>query len=143
MKRLLTAAAAALTLMGAMGATAAYAQPGDYGHHDNNNNRHDDHNNNQWNDNQHNGYTYHGQWHYGPPPANLQGRSDVQFGLHQWRRGDHLPSYYRNRFQEVDWRHEHYRAPPRGYHYVRDDRGETLLVGIATGAILSAILSNH
>src|SRR5262249_12218344 len=129
-----------------MGATAAYAQPGDYGHHDNNNNNghHDDHNNNnnnQWDDHQHNGYSYHGQWHYGPPPANLQGH--VDYGFHQWRRGDHLPSYYRNRFQEVDWRHEHYRAPPRGYHYVRDDRGEVLLVGIATGAILSAILNNH
>lgn len=138
MKRLLTAAATALTLMGGMSATAAYAQPSDYGHHDDRD-RHDDHSQ-QWDDHQHNGYSYHGRWHYGPPPANLQGR--VDYGFHQWRRGDRLPSYYRTRYQEVDWHHEHYRAPPRGYHYVRDDRGEVLLVGIATGAILSAILSH-
>ena len=34
------------------------------------------------------------------------------------------------------------RRPPRGYHYVRDDRGDYLLVGIATGVILGVILAN-
>jgi len=34
------------------------------------------------------------------------------------------------------------RQPPRGYHYVRDNNtGEYLLVGIATGVILSILLS--
>ena len=59
----------------------------------------------------------------------------------QWRRGDRLPHGYEQRYREVDWRREHFRAPPRGYRYVRDNRGETLLVGIATGAILGIILS--
>ncbi|HVK82278.1 MAG TPA: hypothetical protein VM915_16875 [Verrucomicrobiae bacterium] len=35
----------------------------------------------------------------------------------------------------------YYGPPPRGYHYVRDDRGELLLVGIATGVILGIIAS--
>jgi Ni/Co efflux regulator RcnB len=60
----------------------------------------------------------------------------------QWRRGERLPSGYARYYRQVDWRHEHLRAPPRGYHYVRDNRGETLLVGIATGAILGIILGN-
>lgn len=63
-------------------------------------------------------------------------------GYHRsWRRGDRLPAEYRHRYRQVDWRRHHYRAPPHGYHYVRDDRGETLLVGIATGVVLGVILS--
>jgi Ni/Co efflux regulator RcnB len=54
-----------------------------------------------------------------------------------------LPSYYRDRYRDVDYRNYHLRAPPRGYHYVRDDRGSILLVGLATGVILSSILSDR
>lgn len=68
-------------------------------------------------------------------------RGDNQWNR-QWRRGERLPSGYANHYRAVDWRREHYRQPPRGYHYVRDDRGQTLLVGIATGAILGVILGN-
>ena len=145
MKRLVITALSALTLMGSFGASAAYAQPGQYDNRGNIDNRGDNNrgNQNRWDDRNHNGYTYQGRWHYGPPPSNIQGRQDVQFGFHQWRRGDRLPSYYRTHYQVVDYRHEHLRAPPRGYHYVRDDRGDTLLVAVATGAILSAILSSH
>lgn len=60
----------------------------------------------------------------------------------RWRRGDRLPGNYRSHYREVDWRRHHLRQPPRGYHYVRDDNtGEYLLVGIATGVILSILLS--
>jgi Ni/Co efflux regulator RcnB len=61
--------------------------------------------------------------------------------LQNWRRGDRLSQYHRSQYREVDWRRERLRQPPRGYHYVRDDRGEVLLVGIATGVILSILLS--
>lgn len=61
----------------------------------------------------------------------------------QWRRGDRLPAGYRSHYREIDYRHYGYRAPPRGYHYVRDNRGDALLVGIATGAVLGVILSSH
>ena len=70
-------------------------------------------------------------------------RDDRRWRETHWRRGDYLPSNYRSHYREIDWRASHYREPPRGYHYVRDDRGETLLVGIATGAILGVILAGH
>jgi len=91
-----------------------------------------------WDRRRHNGYNYQGRWHYGPPPSHYR---DVDYGYRSWRRGDRLPSYYRSHYDRVDWRHHHLRQPPRGYHYVRDDRGDYLLVGIATGVILGVILS--
>jgi Ni/Co efflux regulator RcnB len=98
------------------------------------NNRQD----NRWNDSRNNGYTHNGRWYYGPPQTAHRG---FEPGYRAWRRGDRLPSYYQGRYRQVDYRRAHLRAPPRGYHYVQDDRGEYLLVGIATGVILSIILS--
>jgi Ni/Co efflux regulator RcnB len=151
MKRLVVTALSAITLMGSFGATAVYAQPGDnnqYNHdndgRDHNNRGSDNRNNgdqNRWDDHQHNGYTYQGRWHYGPPPSNV--RTGYQPGFHQWRRGDRLPSYYRTHYRTVDYRQEHLQPPRRGYHYVRDDQGNTLLVAVATGVVLSAILNNN
>jgi Ni/Co efflux regulator RcnB len=97
-------------------------------------NRHD-----RWERNRHNGYTYQGRWYYGPPPQAYYGAYEP--GYHSWRRGDRLPSYYRDNYRSVDYRRHHLRAPPRGYQYVEDDRGELLLVGIATGVILGIIAS--
>ncbi len=161
MKRIALAAATALMLAGPL-ATTASAQGmdrnrgdqnwnqrdnnngrganADRGRNDNraNDNRRNDRNDNRWSDQRSNGYTYNGRWYYGPPQAAHRG---YQAGYRDWRRGDRLPSYYQSRYRQVDYRREHLRAPPRGYHYVRDDRGETLLVGIATGVILSILLS--
>jgi Ni/Co efflux regulator RcnB len=93
----------------------------------------------RWDDRRYNGYNYRGRWHYGPPPAHYR---DVDYGYRNWRRGDRLPSYYRDRYVVVrDYDRRGYRHPPRGYHYVRDDRGDLLLVGIATGVILGIIAS--
>src|SRR5262249_47289939 len=100
--------------------------------------RNDRRDNNRWDNQRHNGYTYNGRWYYGAPPAGYHG---YQAGYRNWRRGDRLPSYYQSRSRQVDYRREHLRAPPRGYRYVEDDRGDMLLVGIATGVILSVILS--
>ncbi len=96
----------------------------------------------RWDRRHHNGYYLDGRFNYGPPPAWAYHRGDYRPGYSQWRRGDRLPDYHRGYYREVDWRHEHYRQPPRGYHYVRDDRGQVLLVGIATGVILGLILSH-
>jgi Ni/Co efflux regulator RcnB len=93
----------------------------------------------RWDDQRHNGYSYNGRWYYGPAPAAYRDRAD--YGYRNWRRGERLPSYYQSRYRTVDYRREHLRAPPRGYRYVEDDRGDMLLVGIATGVILSIILS--
>mgnify|MGYP001157991549 CR=1 FL=1 len=103
--------------------------------------RNDRRNNNRWDNARHNGYTYNGRWYHGPPPAAYEGRNGYQAGYRNWRRGERLPSYYQSRYRTVDYRREHLRAPPRGYRYVEDDRGDMLLVGIATGVILSIILS--
>ena len=95
----------------------------------------------RWDRREHNGYNYRGRWHYGPPPASY---GDVDYGYRAWRRGDRLPRYYRDSYYEVrDYRRYRLRPPPRGYHYVRDDRGDYLLVGIATGVILGVILGSH
>jgi Ni/Co efflux regulator RcnB len=92
-----------------------------------------------WDRRRYNGYTYRGRWHYGPPPAHYRDHAD--YGWRAWRRGDRLPSYYRSHYRAVDWRYHRLRPPPRGYHYIRDDRGDYLLVGIATGVILGVILA--
>lgn len=131
MKRIaLTAVAATLALTSL--APAAYAD-----------NRNDNRGGNRWDDSRNNGYTYNGQWHYGRPSQRIQNSRGFQAGWHQWRRGDRLPSDFRNRYRTVDYRAAHLRAPPRGYHYVRDDRGNIILAGIATGVILSLILANN
>lgn len=113
--------------------------------HDGRNDRYDRHDNRRdharWDRGRHNGYTYNGRWYYGAPPAAYYGRYEP--GYRAWRRGDRLPAYYRDSYRGVDWRYYHLRQPPRGYHWVRDDRGEYLLVGIATGVILGTILSNN
>jgi len=98
-----------------------------------------DHRRSRWDHQRHNGYTYNGRWYYGPAPAAYRDYAD--YGYRNWRRGDRLPAYYSSRYRQVDYRREHLRAPPRGYRYVEDDRGDMLLVGIATGVILSIILS--
>lgn len=93
----------------------------------------------RWDDRRHNGYYHNNRWYYGPPPSHW--RNEARYDYRGWRRGDRLPGYYRDRYRTVDYRDYRLRAPPRGYHYVRDDRGELLLVGIATGVILGIIAS--
>lgn len=94
-----------------------------------------------WDRRRHNGYWHSGRWYYGPPPVHYR---DVRYDYRAWRRGDRLPRYYRDHYVVVrDYDRYGYRRPPRGYHYVRDDRGEVLLVGIATGVILGIIASQH
>jgi Ni/Co efflux regulator RcnB len=169
MKRLALAAATTLMLAGPLAATAsaqaidrASGQNGYQGRYDgrrdndrdrndNDRGRNDNHrrgdrgdrndrnDRRDWNDRSNNGYTYNGRWYYGPPQASHA--RGYQPGYRAWRRGERLPSYYQGRYRQVDYRREHLRAPPRGYRYVEDDRGEYLLVGIATGVILSIILS--
>lgn len=96
----------------------------------------------RWNQRQHNGYYIGNRFYYGQPTYQQMQRRDYRAGYQQWRRGDRLPSYARQNYREVDWRRERLRQPPRGYHYVRDDRGELLLVAITTGVILSILLNN-
>ena len=59
-----------------------------------------------------------------------------------WRRGEHISAYERRHFRPVSYR-DHYRDAPRGYRYERNDRGDVLLIGIATGIIAGVILSGN
>lgn len=56
---------------------------------------------------------------------------------HRWERGHRYegPVYVVH-----DYREYRLRTPPRGYHWVRADDGDYLLVGIATGIILDMAL---
>jgi Ni/Co efflux regulator RcnB len=70
-------------------------------------------------------------------------RNDSRNNHRDWRRGERASVQDRHYWRNVDYRRAHFRAPPRGYHYVRDDRsGQYLLVGLATGVILSVIASH-
>jgi Ni/Co efflux regulator RcnB len=97
----------------------------------------------QWNSRAFNGYMYRGQWYFGAPPVAYYQDPYFDPGYRVWRSGDRLPSYYRDRYRDVDWRDCGLREPPRGYRYVEDDRGNYLLVAIATGIILSVLLGDN
>jgi Ni/Co efflux regulator RcnB len=61
-----------------------------------------------------------------------------------YKKGGHMPAEYRGGSYAVnDWQSEHLRAPPRGYHYVRSDNGDFILVAITTGVIASIIAAQH
>jgi Ni/Co efflux regulator RcnB len=96
----------------------------------------------RWDESQHNGYYDHSRWHYGPPPSDSYGRAGFSLGYHPWARGQRL-GYYGDRYQEVDYRSEHLRRPHRGYHWVRDDRGDYLLAAIAGGVIADVIFNSN
>ncbi|MEO9088812.1 MAG: RcnB family protein [Rhodanobacter sp.] len=53
-----------------------------------------------------------------------------------------MPVEYRTRYVVTDWRRDRLRAPPRGYHWVRSDSGDFLLVAVTTGIIVDLML-NH
>jgi Ni/Co efflux regulator RcnB len=66
-------------------------------------------------------------------------------GRHEgwYKRGGYLPVEYRStRYVVYDLRADHLREPPRGYHWVRSDNGDFLLVAITTGVIVDLLL-NH
>ena len=59
------------------------------------------------------------------------------------KKGGTVPREYRdNRYVVSDWHSEHLREPPRGYHWVRSDNGDFLLVAISTGVITDLMLSH-
>lgn len=58
--------------------------------------------------------------------------------VHNWSRGERLPSAYRGRGYVVDYRPYGLAAPPRGYEYVRVGN-DVILTAIATGVIASVV----
>lgn len=92
------------------------------------------------------GHDRHGHYdHRGPDhrPGHPHYSNWRDRGRHEgwYKRGGYLPVEYRTRYVVTDWRRDHLRAPPRGYHWVRSDNGDFLLVAIATGAIIDLLLN--
>lgn len=162
MKRLLITAAAALTLVGPLAATSAYAQDwyrgGDrdsrYDRDGRDNNRRGDNSMrrdrdrdgipnrvDRWDNRRDNGYYWNGRFYRGAPPSAYYGKPGFRVGYRTWARGEYIPRGYR--VYNVDYRAHRLGPPPRGYHYVRDDRGDILLAAIATGLIASVIASSN
>jgi Ni/Co efflux regulator RcnB len=60
-----------------------------------------------------------------------------------YKRGGHVPQQYRgSSYVVTDWRTRRLPPPRRGYHYVRSDNGDLLLVAITSGVIAS-IIAQH
>jgi Ni/Co efflux regulator RcnB len=71
-----------------------------------------------------------------------QGRNEVRDRPH-WSRGDRLPPEYRDQQYVVsDWRNNHLRRPPRGYHWVRTN-DQYVLAAIASGVIADIIIDSQ
>lgn len=58
----------------------------------------------------------------------------------RWARGERLPYEYRRGYEVYDYHRYGYAPPPPGYRYYRTDRGDVVLVAIATGVITAVIL---
>jgi Ni/Co efflux regulator RcnB len=77
---------------------------------------------------------YHDHDHHGgPPPQAMQ---------HHWRKGDRIDHAQWGRYERVDWRRHHLRAPPRGYEWRQVD-GNFVLAAAATGLVASIIAAGN
>ena len=60
-----------------------------------------------------------------------------------WSRGDRLPPQYRtNQYVVSDWKTNHLRKPPRGYHWVRANN-QYVLAALASGVISDIIMDTE
>lgn len=58
-----------------------------------------------------------------------------------WSRGDKLSTEYRsNQYVVSDWKANHLRQPPRGYHWVRANN-QYVLAAVATGVIADIVMN--
>jgi len=82
----------------------------------------------RWDETRYNGYYDHDRWTYGPPPSDRYQRAGFALGYRPWAVGQSL-GYYQTRFEAVSYRAQNLRRPSRGARWVRDDRGDFLLIG--------------
>ncbi|WP_395645095.1 RcnB family protein [Terricaulis sp.] len=142
MKRLAIAATALLTMIGPLAATSAAADPPRSHRVQQQQQQQQRFQQQRWDDSRYNGFYVGNRFYRGQPNAAQQRARDFRPAWQQWRRGERLNAYQRAHYRRVDFRREHLRAPPRGYEYRRDERGDLLMVAIATGLIASIIASN-
>ncbi len=95
-----------------------------------------------WDQGVHNGYYNNkNQWRYGQPSQWQMRQRGFSMGYRPWTRGQSLGGY-NQRFAELDYRGHNLRAPPRGYRWVEDDRGDYLLAAIVGGLIAQVIINS-
>lgn len=140
MKKLVSlTTACGVMLMFASGSVLAQDHDHDHGHdHDRQDQRHDDHDHGH-HDDRHDRDDRHDNRRY----EQVRYTNWHDRGRHEgwYRRGGYLPVEYRTRYVVTDWRHDRLREPPRGYHWVRSDNGDFLLVAVATGVIVDLLLN--
>ncbi len=93
----------------------------------------------QWDESRYNGFYENDRWTYGQPSPDRYRQPGFSLGYRPWAVGMSL-GYYNDRFQAVDYRQENLRRPARGLRWVRDDRGDFLLVS-RSGRISQIIIS--
>ena len=87
-----------------------------------------------------------------PGDHGRDGRGDQQSGRHQgwgpdrggghnFQRGERMGYNDWSGAQRVDYRQHHLRRPPNGYEW-RESNGQYILAAVATGLIVSAIISS-
>lgn len=88
-------------------------------------------------------------WHrdhdryYRPAPPRVVYRPAYGPG-YGWKVGHRYRDYYRGPIYVVnDYPRYNLRRPPYGHQWIRDDRGNMLLVAIATGVIAQYVLSSR
>lgn len=118
-----TIAATGVRIAGTTAATSDQRQAYRHGYHDGR--RYDDR-------------RYDDRRYYAPPRVVYR---PAPPSYHRWAKGQRYRDYYRGPVYVVnDYSRYHVRHPPRGYHWVRDDRGNLLMVAIATGIIADLLL---
>jgi Ni/Co efflux regulator RcnB len=131
----------ALTAALLSAAAPGFAQDRDYRgdrDHDRYSQRDRDRDGNRDNGNQARGGSRYGNEGYGGDARRYDGAGPS----HDLRRGNRLPSRYRNNQYVVsNYRDHNLRPPPRGYHWVQTG-GDYVLAAIATGVIADLII-NH
>jgi Ni/Co efflux regulator RcnB len=91
-------------------------------------------------------YDNRGYYRPGPPPPRVVYRPAPGYGSYGWARGHRYREYYGGPVYVVnDYSRYSVRRPPRDHHWIRDDRGNLLLVAIAiaTGIIADYVINNR
>ncbi len=155
MNRFVVGAVASLLALGTVAPAFADDHHRGRGHdrhddrHDRRHDRHDRHDRRDWRDDRrearHDRRYYDNRGHYRPaPPPRVVYRPGPGYGSYGWARGHRYREYYGGPVYVVnDYSRYSVRRPPRDHHWIRDDRGNLLLVAIATGIIADYVINNR
>ncbi len=79
-----------------------------------------------------------------PPPRVVYRPAPPPRQSYGWRVGAPYRNYYSGPVYVVnDYHRYHVRQPPRGHRWIRDDRGNLLLVAIATGILADFVINGR